>query len=328
MAIRMLTVTFLSSVALGGVFLVSVPEPIVPIEQHVVHNQERVRPAVSVLFVGDMMFDRTVRTFGTNNGWDTVFRCTAETLRSFDAVVGNMEGPVTTHASISVGKMPGERGNTQFTFPIDIPSILSSYNVQAVSLANNHIRDFGKDGVAQTRSFLEAASIRYVGDPADSSTLSTRVVIAPLSFVLVGFNQFLGGDPKETVAEIKKYPPDDHVVVFAHWGDEYVGVNEFQKTWARAFIDAGADAVIGAHPHVVQEVEYYKGKIIAYSLGNFIFDQYWNDAVSNGLGIALTFAPDQIMGVEYLTFSRNKTPEPCVSWRSGLVPISLPSSVL
>ena len=75
--------------------------------------------------------------------------------------------------------------------------------------------------------------------------------------------------------------------MYAHWGEEYASTTDSQRSVAHAFIDSGADVVMGSHPHVIQEIEEYKGRPIFYSLGNFVFDQWWNDAVRDGLGVRM-----------------------------------------
>jgi poly-gamma-glutamate synthesis protein (capsule biosynthesis protein) len=239
----------------------------------------------SMLFVGDMMFDRTIRFMAEEEGGDYFFACVADYLKGFDAVVGNLEGPITANSSVSRTTRPGDDGNTTFTFPTSTAGLLARNGVTAVSLANNHILDFGRAGVGETRAGLRSAGIGYFGDPLDPLAKSTIVRVGGFDVALIGFNQFLGVDSVAgTVAEIARLRGTvDHVIVFAHWGDEYVPANEFQKFAAHAFVDAGADAVIGAHPHVVQEHETYKGALIYYSLGNFIFDQYWEESVRRGM---------------------------------------------
>jgi poly-gamma-glutamate synthesis protein (capsule biosynthesis protein) len=280
------------------------------------HTEDRAWPSARVLFVGDMSFDRTVRTFGERKGFEKIFECSKATLRSFDAVVGNLEGPITTQMSVSLGTVPGMPGNTQFTFPADIAKVLAEHNFKAVSIANNHIRDFGPDGVVQTRAYLDEAGLAYVGDPGDETTLSKTVVINSVPIVLVAFNQFLGGNLKDkvaaTVAEIQKYEPEDRVVVFAHWGDEYLPFTDQQKRWAHAFVEAGADLIIGAHPHIIQDQEVHNGVPIFYSLGNFIFDQYWQPDVRDGLGVGVTFGRNGVESLETMRFVRDTTPEPCL----------------
>jgi gamma-polyglutamate biosynthesis protein CapA len=265
----------------------------------------------SMLFVGDMMFDRTILSVAEARGGDYLFSCAADYLRGFDAVVGNLEGPITNNPSVSRLTVPGDDGNTTFTFPTSTAGLLARSGVTAVSLANNHIFDFGRAGVEETRENLRSADVEYFGDPLDPLAKSTILRVGGFDVALVGFNAFLGVDSvKATVAEIARLKSGaDRVIVFAHWGDEYVPANESQKAAARAFVDAGADAVIGAHPHVIQESESYKGAPIYYSLGNFIFDQYWEESVRKGMALEASIGEDRISFVpRYVVRERNSGP--------------------
>lgn len=240
---------------------------------------------VRMLFVGDMMFDRTIRTTSESKGYSHPFSCAAEYLKSFDAVVGNLEGSITEYKSYSAGTKPGEPGNTTFTFSPKIVSELSAHNFRILNLGNNHIHDFGKTGASTTAAFLEEGNIAYFGLPGGDIAKTLEMHGKEIAFI--NYNQFLGqDDPQKTKQAIwDARRESDFIVVYTHWGDEYVPATEYAKALAHGFIDAGADMVIGSHPHVVQEHELYRGKHIFYSLGNFIFDQYWTEAVSTGLGV-------------------------------------------
>ncbi|MFA6158312.1 MAG: CapA family protein [Candidatus Paceibacterota bacterium] len=259
----------------------------------------------SILFVGDMMFDRTIRSMSERRGGDYLFACVIDYIKGFDLAVGNLEGTITDNPSLSQRTLPGEAGNTTFTFPTSTAELLRRSGIGAVSIANNHIFDFGRFGVESTREYLTAAGVQHFGDPIDPAQKSLVKDVNGLGIALVGFNQFLGVDSATaTVAEIQGLRANsDAIIVFSHWGDEYVPVTDGQRAIAHAFIDAGADAVIGAHPHVIQEHEVYKGKSIYYSLGNFMFDQYWEDAVRDGLVLeahlsdrSISFIPRHVLG--------------------------------
>jgi gamma-polyglutamate biosynthesis protein CapA len=102
----------------------------------------------------------------------------------------------------------------------------------------------------------------------------------------VSFNQFVSNQPLEKAIEDIKAAKQkaDIVIVTPHWGNEYQSIAQGQVVeWAHAFIDAGADVIIGAHPHVIQQKEIYKTKTIYYSLGNFIMDQYFSKETKEGL---------------------------------------------
>lgn len=149
--------------------------------------------------------------------------------------------------------------------------------------------NFGADGFQETKENLEREKVPYFGEPDENNSY-----IADLGGLQVGFagyNRFVSADSKQTCAnivELKK--KTDLVVVYTHWGQEYKkSPNESQIELAHAFIDAGANIVVGSHPHVIQPVEQYNGKYIFYSLGNFIFDQYFSKATMQGLGVILNY---------------------------------------
>ncbi len=109
---------------------------------------------------------------------------------------------------------------------------------------------------------------------------------------LVGFHQLYDPNMKSVVEEVSRIRPTcSQIVLVAHWGEEYQHEpTQVQRTAAHAFIDAGVDVVIGAHPHIVEPIEIYKNKAIFYSLGNFIFDQGWKPEVRRGLAVGIEFS--------------------------------------
>ncbi len=242
-----------------------------------------VSPHTEVLFVGDMMFDRSIREAMEANGSDYVFSCINTVLGEADFVVGNLEGPITPYPSKSVGSVVGSHDNFVFTFPEYVAPLLHRHNIRAVSLGNNHILNFDREGVSATTQALHDADVGYFGEPVGHSV--SEINSNGIALSLIGFNEFDSGwTASTTVQQIMDARATGRIpVVFAHWGDEYLPANDLEKTLAHRFIDSGAEFIIGAHPHVIQEHELYKGKHIYYSLGNFIFDQYWNDAVTTGL---------------------------------------------
>lgn len=242
----------------------------------------------SLLFLGDLMFDRNIRLAAQKNGNNFIFTQIAQLLAGNDLVVANLEGPVTDNKSVSVGSLPGGSNNFIFTFAPDLAPTLFDNNIRLVSLGNNHILNFGQNGLEATRQYLNSAGVKYFGAPGGE-----RGVIEEIGGVKIGFvnyNQFIGGEALEAEAaieEIKKVKLQaDIAVLYAHWGIEYAAdANAAIKNLGRRFIDAGADLVIGSHPHVIQPAEEYNGKKIYYSLGNFVFDQYFSEAVRKGLAV-------------------------------------------
>ena len=265
-------------------------------------------PETHVLFVGDLMFDRSIRQAMGSEGADFVFSCIAQTLALPDMVVGNLEGPITPNPSRSVGSAVGSPDNFTFTFPLYVAPLLLRHNIRAVSLGNNHIYNFGADGVHETVRALEDAHVGYFGEPGTQSVSVIDNGGIKLSFI--GYNEF---DPdwsaSTTITQIKDARALGRLpIVFSHWGDEYSPTSDRQKVLAHRFVDAGAELVIGSHPHVIQESEIYAGKHIYYSLGNFIFDQYWNDEVRTGLMVTVGFHSSGVydVGESRVTLGRDR----------------------
>ena len=254
--------------------------------------QEPQRQTATITFVGDMMFDRYVRQMATTNGYDKILENLTTTLNKSDLVVGNLEGPITTNESVSITSEIGARNNFLFTFDPQITKTLVKNNIEVVNLGNNHARDFGQDGVEQTKKFLKDADIDFFGDTKDGQ--ANRALIKELNgmkITFVNFNAFTKNAKQNTKDDIEAVKDKtDFLVVFTHWGQEYETLsNDNQKNLARSWIDAGADLVIGTHPHVVQEKEVYQGKTIYYSIGNFIFDQFFSTETKEGLIVKTTF---------------------------------------
>jgi poly-gamma-glutamate synthesis protein (capsule biosynthesis protein) len=163
-------------------------------------------------------------------------------------------------------------------------------------LANNHILDYGVEGMHETMKALNQHNIRSVGagdnlqQAREGITVQTDYgVVALLSYSLTFPESFWAtderpgtafGHEKEIVQDIKRHQKHaDHIIVSFHWGREKTfTLRPYQPKLARAAIDAGANVVLGHHPHVLQAVEQYKQGIIIYSLGNYVFGSYSKDA--------------------------------------------------
>ncbi len=290
-------------------------QPVVPVAQltWVSEQEEQIEQKATILFGGDAFFDRSVRTTMEEKGAQYVFSCIAPLLKAADLTVLNLEGPITDNASVSVGSEVGSPNNFRFTFHPDVAPLLVENNVRVVNLGNNHILNFGYDGVGQTTRYLDAAGVAYFGEP-DAYTV-TKMVVNEIPLAFIGYNEFGGSAPK-TLEQIKVAVEEGYLpVVYAHWGIEYETISSLPaQQLARMFVDAGAKLVIGSHPHVIQQSELYNGVHIYYSLGNFIFDQYWNDEVRTGLLVEATFDKSGVLSVEevrtYLERDRRTCPLP------------------
>lgn len=253
----------------------------------------QLREDVRILFVGDMMLDRHIRQKTHAQSYLPTVSHVAEFLGSFDAVVGNLEGPVTSNPSKSLGSAIGESRNYVFTFDPSVLETLRDANIRFLNIGNNHILNFGREGLVETQKNLEDARIPYLGDIVGVDKPFLLETVSGLRVAIVGFNQFGGNGADQALGNVRRLRQEaDILVVYTHWGVEY----QFEqpgniRDLARSFVDAGADAVIGTHPHVISRVEEYKGKKIYYSLGNFIFDQYFSKEVKKGLGVEMAIDP-------------------------------------
>ncbi len=184
-----------------------------------------------------------------------------EVLDQDDLTIANLEGTLTT-AKHREGTAFAFRGRPEFA------SMLTKGSVEVVSLANNHSADCGARGIEDTKKSLEQADVGYFGlGHVDKRT------IKGIEVVNLGYT---GGrlDVRDAMAKAVKHEkrPDNLVVVSFHWGIEGEhSANDVQQKLAYAAVDAGADLVLGHHPHVLQGIEVYKGKHVVYSLGNFVF---------------------------------------------------------
>jgi poly-gamma-glutamate synthesis protein (capsule biosynthesis protein) len=166
-------------------------------------------------------------------------------------------------------------------------------------LGNNHINNFGESGIESTRDFLDKAGVGYFGGLKDDETILEKN-IKGVNFSFIAYNAF-GGDDYRLVEEKIKSQSNlgNKVIVFAHWGEEYSTNKAPIKEIAKIFVESGASLIAGSHPHVVVTKENIDGVPVYYSLGNFIFDQYWKDEVKNGLAALVEFNDGSILETEY-----------------------------
>jgi poly-gamma-glutamate synthesis protein (capsule biosynthesis protein) len=243
----------------------------------------RSRVEMSVLFGGDVMLGRGVESLMNEHGELYPFAHLAPLFHSAGAVIVNLEG------TISEKHVPTPSFAMKFSFPGSVPSLLHRVGITHVGLANNHSFDYGEDGFSHTKKVLAAAGVVSFGHPISLKSAETSAELTAPPLTLLGFNatypsfSLTGAKAALSVANLERPR-----IVFIHWGEEYTGHSSLsQETIAHALIDAGADMIIGHHPHVVQEIERYKGKLIFYSLGNLIFDQYFRRDVQEGYLIQL-----------------------------------------
>ena len=246
---------------------------------------------ITLAAVGDIMLARTIGIRYERDPSRSPFAAVATILRDADVAVGNLE------CVLGTGGTPMKKAFT-FRAPPAAIATLTEAGLDFVSLANNHIMDFGPDLLGGTASLLDKANILHAGagmseaDAHRAAVLDVKGIrLAFLGYVHVPTEGVGGFDTKSwdakgdgagvAWADTARIASDvatakanaDVVVVMLHAGYELsMNANVIQKQLAHAAIDAGASLVIGAHPHVLQGTEHYKRGFIAYSLGNFVFD--------------------------------------------------------
>lgn len=269
---------------------------------------------IKILVLGDMMFDRGVRSKINTSGFAEIFGPATTTFAEYDLVVANLEGPISTYKSKTILDTNKSIPGFQFTFATGTAKALKDAGIDIVSLANNHTDNFGQSGLQQTRQLLDEAGVKYFGSPQNidqnnsgiststclqARNLGTQDGVTNANNICVGFigwHEFGSKNHQEILKEIARLRPlVDYLVVFPHWGEEYKKTPHIEQVrLARVWTDAGADAVIGAHPHVIQQITRRTtadGRIVPifYSLGNFIFDQYFSFDTTHGIGVEIEF---------------------------------------
>ena len=246
---------------------------------------------MTILFSGDVLLsDHILNAYSRAGGISGVLdQGYLSAIQSADYFAVNEEFPFSSRGTQAPDK--------QYTFRLapEKVSLFKEMGIDAVTLANNHALDYGTDALLDTCEILDQAGILHTGAGKDLDTAKQPVLFEKNGqrVALIGATRVI---PKADWAATKGHPgmlssyevsvepllaqiaechaSGDKVVVLIHWGIERDEMpQEYQRALARRYIDAGADLVIGSHPHVLQGIEYYKGKPIFYSLGNFVFGQ-------------------------------------------------------
>jgi poly-gamma-glutamate capsule biosynthesis protein CapA/YwtB (metallophosphatase superfamily) len=280
---------------------------VVPIPR--VQNPATVSPQVTrqqtLLFVGDVMLSRSVGAkMKALNNYTYPFQKISATLRAADLTIGNLECPVSD---------AGHNLHHLYSFRAD-PKVIEGLKYAGfgvLGVANNHMYDWDRTALLDTVVRLRAAGLRPVGAGANDLEAHFPLLVN-MKGVKVAFLAYVGIEPKQAAARPDQpgvawldadrvlgdinfvRPFVDVVIVCLHWGVEYAPrPGRSQMELAHRMIDAGADLVVGGHPHVVQPCEFYHGHWIAYSLGNFVFDQHW-PSTHHGLMLKVTLTDKKV----------------------------------
>jgi poly-gamma-glutamate synthesis protein (capsule biosynthesis protein) len=260
-------------------------------------NPARLRTLIAT---GDVIPARNVNNQIIAHGNDFFYplSATADILRQADLTVINLEAPLVE------GCPPSEEGFT-FCGQPGFAGALQEAGVDVATLENNHIDNYGPEGVAATKALLTDSGIDY----ADHYTLAVRDVRG-LRFGFLAFNGVGGSFDRELVRRSIEGAAGqvDVLVVALHWGKEYVAIPQADPgiadddpvEIAHLAVDAGADLVLGNHPHWLQGVEVYAGKLITYAHGNFIVDQMWSYETTIGVIGRYTFYDSELVDVQFV----------------------------
>lgn len=240
----------------------------------------------SILFTGDIMLGRHVETLARKHHSSYSFDYFPELISTSSVIFANFES--------SMSNPHKQTPSGGFTFSTDnfFPTVLASSGVTHVSLANNHALDYGVSGYNKTKNSLAAVGVMAFGHPTLVS--STSVTYTIVNEVRVGvlalhtlFNDPDVNDLQNVIAQMKQ--SSDLQFVYVHWGVEYEPIHSIkQKKLASYLVSQGIDAIIGHHPHVVQDIELIENVPVFYSLGNTIFDQYFSKSVQIGYLLRVT----------------------------------------
>jgi poly-gamma-glutamate capsule biosynthesis protein CapA/YwtB (metallophosphatase superfamily) len=276
-------------------------------------------PRTTVTFVGDIMLGRRVAAANPATDPAAPLWPMRGLLRGADLTVGNLE------STLSEAGRPRQGGDSFAADPRALPA-MSRLGIDALSLANNHTGDYGPRALMKTVAAFRGSGVRSFGAGVDRPAAARPVVLERhgVRFGFLGFNtigETPRAGPRHPGALSVRMPPRtgplDHadlarvlrairrlarrvdvVVVMPHWGTQYTHrVDPIQRQVGRRLVDAGADLVVGGHPHWVQGMDRYHGAVIAYSLGNFVFDMDFGEQTMEGVALTATFRGDRLRGV-------------------------------
>ncbi|MCA1031504.1 CapA family protein [Bacillus timonensis] len=275
---------------------------------------------ISIIFAGDALFDWSVKETIRAKGPDYPFEFVKAEVEKADYAVVNLETAVTDTAN--------QKDTTQlYNFksdPIALEGLVNA-GFDMVSLANNHALDYQLAGFLDTIRHVENYGLEYIGAGQNEQEAygAKRVTIKGKELKFMGFSRFMPSttwyagvnkpgiasayQEEKVIEAIKRESSEgDLLFVYIHWGVEKNNQPEhWQRDYARRMIEAGADAIIGAHPHVLQGFEYINGKPVAYSLGNFLFPDYVKGKTAETGLLTLTIQEDKI-GMSFSPYTIHK----------------------
>lgn len=223
-----------------------------------------------------------------SNGWNYYFENVQSVFANDDLTFINLEGPLTDYPQTAVKTYPikGDKENI---------NILKNSSIEVVNLSNNHIYDCGKIGFEDCVKALSENNISFCGEGYKATK-----TVSGITITFLGYNGWSTDIKEKVIKDLAEDTSDIKIVEF-HWGieREYTH-NKTQEIIAHAAVDAGADIVVGAHPHVLQDMEYYKNVPIFYSLGNFCFGANKNPKDKDSVIVNATFTKNGIKDMKVI----------------------------
>ncbi len=253
-----------------------------------------------LVLLGDIMLGRGVAQAYDGDNWEHALEALVPFTALADLTAANLESPLTSRPRAVLAGF-------DLRAPPESVRALSRSGVTLVSLANNHILDGGQPGLAQTLDVLQEAGIAAIGPAGEALVRQAGGV--PLAFL--AFDDVSRAlDVDEAASAVSRAREQGRMVVVSiHWGREYLSVpDDRQEALARALADAGASVIWGHHPHVVQSVRWVQGgalpypTLVAYSLGNLLFDQAGPPGTRRGVALGLALGSDGAHSVQAYAF--------------------------
>ncbi len=277
-----------------------------------VHAQEASDQTLTIAAVGDIMMGTTYpEPLLPPHDGQGIFDAVKGTFQGADIVFGNLEGPLLDEGESTKCKKPGKTCYA-FKTPVRYVAYLKDAGFNTLNIANNHASDFGSEGIESTITTLGTATIQPVGGKRVAHyTIKNRRIAVVGFFYFEGTYAYVMQNRSEAAKIVRSLKDaNDLVIVSFHGGaegstaqhvtgktEEFLGEDRGNvSAFAHSVIDAGADLVLGHGPHVLRALEVYRGKLIAYSLGNFLAYERFNLDGPNGVSVALKAHLDPVTG--------------------------------
>lgn len=273
---------------------------------------QKTRPdEITISLTGDIMLSRGVQRYLEEYGYDYPYEDVSELFLQDDLTIGNLECPITDNRNNA-----NKAKRFLFKADKDNAAALKRAGFDCLNLANNHTMDYMSSGLHDTMAFLDEQGLAYVGASENAALKKPYIFekhgirVGVLAYSALPAEGYFFNKDKPTIQYISTMDFSgleediaaaecDFLIIYFHWGIEYQPYkSDTQELIAKKAIDSGADFVVGAHPHVLQEPELYKGKYIYYSLGNFIFDKQIPPGTDETMILQLTLDHQGLVSVK------------------------------